>query len=248
MRIPSLALLASVLLGVVSLASAEPVVTSKHKPKSAPTAAAELSRASGKILVGVALPRAQLGQGNGGSADVAEPVRQALIAYLKGPALEVIPLEARIPQQIDAEAQQRGCTFVLYTDVTQTRKRGGLAMLKKLAPVATALPMLGGGGGMGSAGTQIAMQAAAQSAMQSQMQGAQEDAMASAMAAIGGAQKNNVKAGDSLSLEYRLVRPGTPAPFKTDTILGKANANGDDVLTPMIENVAIAVVGAATGG
>jgi hypothetical protein len=248
MRAPHLTALASAfLLCLVSLASADPVVTSKQKSKSAPAQVAAATQAPEKIIVGVALPRAQLGQGNGASADVAEPVRQALMAYLKGPALEVILLEARIPQQIDAEAQQRSCAFVLYTDVTLTHKRGGFGLLKKLAPVASALPMLGGGAGMGSIGTQVAMQAAAQSAMQSQMQ-AQEDAMANAMAAINGAQKNNVKAGDSLTLEYKLVRLGVAAPFKTDTILGKANANGDDVLSPMIENVAIAVVGAATGG
>jgi hypothetical protein len=49
--------------------------------------------AAEKLIVGVALPRAQLGQGNGSSADVGEPVRQALIAYLKGPMIVVIPLE-----------------------------------------------------------------------------------------------------------------------------------------------------------
>jgi hypothetical protein len=49
------------------------------------------------------------------SADVAEPVRQALMSYLKGPKLEVIALEARIPQQIAAEAGEKGCTFVQYT-------------------------------------------------------------------------------------------------------------------------------------
>ncbi len=43
------------------------------------------SLAETKLTVGVALPRAQLGQGNGASADVAEPVRQALMSYLKGP-------------------------------------------------------------------------------------------------------------------------------------------------------------------
>jgi len=246
MRIPSLTVLASVLmLCVGSLASAEPVVTSKHKSKPAP-ASPMATPAEKKIIVGVALPRAQLGQGNGGNADVAEPVRQALMAYLKGPAIEVIPLEARIPQQLDAEARERGCTFVLYTDVTQTSKRGKFALLKKLAPVASALPMMGVG--MGNMGAQVAIQAAAQSAMQSQVEQSQEDAMANAMVAINGAQKNNVKAGDSLTLEYKLVRLGVEAPFKADTIVGKANANGDDVLSPMIENVAIAVVGAATGG
>jgi hypothetical protein len=80
------------------------------------------SLAETKLTVGVALPRAQLGQGNGASADVAEPVRQALMSYLKGPKIEVIALEARIPQQIAAEAGEKGCAFVLYTDVAQVRR------------------------------------------------------------------------------------------------------------------------------
>ena len=50
------------------------------------------SLAETRLTVGVALPRAQLGQGNGASADVAEPVRQALMSYLKGPKIEVIAL------------------------------------------------------------------------------------------------------------------------------------------------------------
>ena len=205
------------------------------------TAAAET-----KLKVGVALPRAQLGQPNGASADVAEPVRQALMSYLKGPVIEVIALEARIPVQIAAEAKEKGCAFVLYTDVSQSAKSGGLKMLKKLAPMAGMLPMLGGGG-MGSMGAQVAASAVTQTVMQSQMADAQEDAMANAMAAINGAQKSNVKAGDSLSLQYKLVRAGEEQPVKEATIVGKAKANGDDVLSPMIESVAVAVVGSVSG-
>ena len=201
------------------------------------TAAAEA-----KLTVGVALPRAQLGQPNGASADVAEPVRQALMSYLKGPVIEVIALEARIPVQIAAEAREKGCAFVLYTDVAQTSKGGGLKMLKKLAPMAGMLPMLAGGG-MGDMGAQMAASAVTQTVMQSQMQDAQEDAMANAMAAINGAQKSNVKAGDSLTLQYKLVRVGEEQPFKEATIVGKAKANGDDVLSPMLETVATDVVG-----
>jgi hypothetical protein len=199
--------------------------------------------AADKLIVGVALPRAQLGQPNGASADVAEPVRQALISYLKGPVIEVIPIEARIPLQINAEAKEKGCAFVLYTDVTQKPKGGGLGMLKKLAPLASAVPMMGGGGDMGS----MAASMAAQQVMQAQMQSAQEDAMANAMAQISGAQKSNVKAGDSLTFEYRLVKPDEESPLKTDKIVVKAKNNGEDVLSPMIETVATAVVGAVAG-
>jgi len=57
----------------------------------------DTTSAETKLILGVTLPRAQLGQPNGASADVAEPVRQALMSYLKGPVIEVIALEARIP-------------------------------------------------------------------------------------------------------------------------------------------------------
>lgn len=200
--------------------------------------------AAAKLKVGVALPRAQLGQGNGEAADVAEPVRQALLSYLKGPAIDVVALEARIPLQINAEAKEKGCDFVLYTDVTQARKGGGFGMLKKLAPLAAAAPMLGGGGMSG----QMAASMAAQTMMSAQMQSAQEDAMANAMAAINGAQKANVKAGDSLTLEYKLQKPGDEKPAKADKVVGKAKENGQDVLSPLIESVAIAVVGSVAGG
>ena len=206
---------------------------------------ANLAVAEGKLIVGVALPRAQLGQGNGASADVAEPVRQALMSYLKGPMIEVIALEARIPQQIAAEADVKSCAFVLYTDVAQVPKGGGMKMFKKLAPIAGVLPLLGGGG-MGNVGAQMAASAVAQTAMQVQMADAQEDAMANAMAAINGAQKSNVKAGDSLTLQYKLVKHGQEQPAKSDTISGKAKSNGEDVLSPMIEAVAVAVVGSVS--
>jgi len=205
-----------------------------------------LSLAEAKLIVGVALPRAQLGQGNSASADVAEPVRQALMSYLKGPMIEVISLEARIPQQIAAEAGEKNCAFVLYTDVAQVPKGGGMKMFKKLAPIAGVLPLLGGGG-MGNMGAQMAASAVAQTAMQAQMQDAQEDAMANAMAAINGAQKSNVKAGDSLTLQYKLVKQGEETPAKADKISGKAKSNGEDVLSPMIEAVAVAVVQVANG-
>jgi len=206
---------------------------------------ANLAVAEGKLIVGVALPRAQLGQGNGASADVAEPVRQALMSYLKGPMIEVLALEARIPLQIAAEADVKGCAFVLYTDVAQVPKGGGMKMFKKLAPIAGVLPLLGGGG-MGNVGAQMAASAVAQTAMQAQMADAQEDAMANAMAAINGAQKSNVKAGDSLTLQYKLVKHGQEQPAKSDTISGKAKSNGEDVLSPMIEAVAVEVVGSVS--
>src|SRR6186713_1098321 len=100
--------------------------------------------AGGKTKICLVLPKAQLGQGTSG-ADVAEPVRATLTAYLGGPATELIRLTARIPSQIDAEAQVTGCEYVLYSSVTQ-KKCGGLSkMFAAAAPIAT---MAGGMAGM----------------------------------------------------------------------------------------------------
>jgi hypothetical protein len=88
---------------------------------------------------------------------------------------------------------------------------------------------------------------AAQTMMSASMQSAQEDAMANAMAAINGAQKNNVKAGDTLTFEYKLVKPDEETPAKADKLAAKAKENGQDVLSPLIESVATAVVGTVAG-
>ena len=88
-----------------------------------------------KTKICLVLPKAQLGQGTSG-ADVAEPVRATLTAYLGGPATELIPLNARIPIQIDAEAQETGCEYVLYSSVTQKKGGGFGKMLSAAAPIA----------------------------------------------------------------------------------------------------------------
>ena len=196
-----------------------------------------IADAADKLTLGIPLPRAQLGQPNGAAADVAEPMRRVLMSYLKGPVIEVVALESRIPVQIAAEAQEKHCAYVLYTDVVQTRKGSGLGMLKKLAPMAGMLPMLGGG-----MDSQMAASVVAQGVIQAQVADAQQDAMENAMAAINGAQQSAVKAGDSLSLKYSLVRAGESQPAKSDTVVAKAKTNGEDVLSPMIETVAVAVV------
>ena len=68
-----------------------------------------------KSRICLVLPRAQLGQGSSG-ADVGEPVRQTMISYLSGPTVEIIPLAARIPVQVDA-----GCERTTRTGENSTQ-------------------------------------------------------------------------------------------------------------------------------
>jgi hypothetical protein len=181
------------------------------------------------------LPRAQLGQGTSG-ADVAEPVRATLTAYLGGPAAELIPLTARIPIQIDAEAQVMACDYVLYSSVTQKKGGGFGKMFAAAAPIAT---MAGGMAGMGgNYGTMMAGQAVAQVASTAAAQSAQQEAME----ALGGAAKSNIKKGDQITLEYKLLKSGVAEPIAAQSAVAKAKETGEDLVSPLIEQTATQVL------
>ena len=193
----------------------------------------------GATKICLVLPKAQLGQGSSG-ADVAEPVRATLSAYLSGPATELVPLTARIPMQIDAEAGQLGCAFVLYSAVTQKKGGGFSKLLGAASPLAQVMPAMAGMGGSYNAimATQVVATAATTAAAKS----AQEQAME----ALGGAAKSNIKKGDQITLEYRLVRPGDEKAVATASVVGKAKENGEDLVSPLIEQAATAVLTAIT--
>jgi hypothetical protein len=178
----------------------------------------------------IALPKAQLGQGNNAAVDVSEPVRTTLGQYMAGPNVQLVRLDARIPIQIEAEAAEKNCGYVLQTSVVQKKKGGG--MFKKLAPFASALPMLGGAGG--NMGGMVASQVAS-SAITA---GAQQDYAA----AMSGAQQSNVKAGDTVTVEYTLAKVGAPEEVKPVALQAKAKQDGEDVIGPMLEQVATAVL------
>jgi hypothetical protein len=202
-------------------------------PMSAQLAHAQATAATPATIC-IALPQAQLGQGNNSPTDVSEPVRTTLGTYMAGPAVQLVRLDARIPVQIDAEAAQKGCGYVLRSSVTQ--KKGGGGLLKKMAPLAGALPMLGGVSG--SMGSMVAAQAVSSAASAAAAQSMQEDAMA----AMTGAQQSNVKAGDTITVEYALTKQGEAAPIQEGKLQQKAKQNGEDLISPLLEQVATAVV------
>jgi hypothetical protein len=207
----------------------------------ATTANAANTAAAAKSRICLVLPRAQLGQGSSGE-DVGEPVRQTMIAYLNGPATELISLNARIPIQIDEEAQQASCEYVLYTSVAQTEGGGFGKFLKKAAPLASVAGMLvpGVGGMTGNYGAIMAGQAVAQAASVAAAQSAQEEAMD----AINGASEKNIRKGDQVTLEYQLMKMGLAEPLATKSASAKAKQKGEDLLSPLIEQTATEVLGA----
>ena len=229
--------LSSMLLAASIALAVTAATTAQAADKAAPPAPA-----AAKSRICLVLPKAQLGQGSSG-ADVGEPVRQTMISYLNGPQAELISLTARIPTQVDAEAQQAACEYVLYTSVAQ--KKGGGGFGKLLAVAAAAAPiasmMVPGVGGMGgNYGAMMAGQAVASAASAA----AAQDAQQQAMEAINGASEQNIKKGDQVTLDYLLMKPGVEEPFAAKSTSAKASQKGEDLLSPLIEQAAIDVLGA----
>jgi hypothetical protein len=206
---------------------------------SAALALTATSIAAAKTKVCLVLPRAQLGQGTSG-ADVAEPVRATLTSYLGGPATELVPLTARIAIQIDAEAAELGCAYVLYSSVTQKKGGGFSKLLGAAAPLAQVGTAMTGMGGSYSA--IMATQAVATVATNAAAKSAQEEAMD----ALGGAAKSNIKKGDTITLEFKLMQPGLETPVAASTVVAKATQNGEDLVSPLIEQAATQVLTAIT--
>ncbi len=197
-----------------------------------------------KVSIGIPVPQAQLGQGSS-EADLGEPFRQSLIARLRGSGFDLVPLQSRDARQVDAEAADKHVTYVLYSRVEQKHGGSGIGgMFKKLAPLANMLPMVGGrmGGMGGGALASAAASTMAQSAASASAEALQRDAMAQ----LTGGQQSSIKNGDVVTLEYRLVAPGSNSPVGASTLQGKAKSDGEDVLSPLVEQLAGAVTTAAT--
>jgi hypothetical protein len=196
-------------------------------------------KAPGKIRIGVAPPDAQVGQGNNAQADYSTPIRNSIIFLMDGPAVEIAALDARIPLQLQAEAQQKQCDFILYSSVSVKHSSGGGfgRMLKMAAPVASMTPMGSMAKGMGGAvAAQAASAAASAAAMSAQQQ---------AMNQLTGFNKE-IKSKDDVAMQYQLVPTGQTAPRLQDSLKAKAKSDGEDVMTPLLTQVATSVLTEAT--
>jgi hypothetical protein len=209
-----------------------------QSPGGAPVAAPQQlgPKAPGKIRVGVAPPDAQLGQGNSTGADYSTPIRNVEVALMSGPAVEIAALDSHVPLQLQAEAQQKQCDYILYSGVIVKHSSGGnLGKFMKIGSTAanfTPAGMMAHG-----VGTAMAAQAAAQAAGAAASQMAQQQAI-SQLAGFNG----QIKSKDDVTVEYQLVATGQNAPVVQNTLQGKAKSDGEDVLTPLLQQTANAVL------
>jgi hypothetical protein len=152
-------------------------------------------------------------------------VQEAFTTYLSGPTLATQPLKARLTSQVRQEAQQAGCPYLLLTTVKHEKKRGS-GLLGRVAAGAVQQGAWEAGMGSGTAAGRIAGQAA----------------YGAAGAAATAAYASTFQAKDELSLSYRLESPEGKV-LTEDKEKRKAKADGEDLLTPMVEKAAEAVAG-----
>lgn len=192
-------------------------------------------KAAGKIRIGIAPPEAQLGQGSNAGADYSTPIRNAIVALMSGPAVEIAALDAHVPIQLQAEAQQKQCDFILLSSVAVKHGSGGGfgSFMKKAGPLTSMVPMAGMAKGMGGAvAAQAASAAASTAAMSAQQQAVNQ------LAGFNG----QIKSKDDVSIQYQLYPTGQASPQVQNELKGKAKSDGEDVLTPLLTQAATDVL------
>lgn len=192
-------------------------------------------KAAGMIRIGVAPPDAQVGQGSNAGADYSTPIRNAMILLMAGPAVEVAALDSHVPLQLQAEAQQKQCDYILFSSVVLKHNASGFGKFAKMGSMAASMTPMGMmAHGMGSAVAASAASAAAQAA--------QQQAMSQVMSQLQGFN-GQIKSKDDVSVQYQLMSPTQSAPVLQNALQGKAKSDGEDVLTPLLQQTANTVVG-----
>jgi hypothetical protein len=200
-------------------------------------------KAPGKIRIGVAPAQAQLGQGNDAQNDYGTPVRNSIIYLMNGPSVEIAALDSRLPMQVQAEAQQKQCDYILMSGVTIKHSgSGGFGKFMKAGNLAASMTPIGmmahsAGAIAATQAATMATQAATQMATQAAMQAA-EQAAKGQLSGLNGQVKNK----DDVTVEYQLYPTGQNNAVLANTLKGKAKTDGEDVLTPLIQQAANSVL------
>lgn len=158
-------------------------------------------------------------------------VREAFSSFLSGPSLSVQPLSARLQSQVRQEASLAGCKFLLLTTIKHQRKTGGGGLLGKMVGGAV---QQGAWAASGSVAGSVVGQVAA---------GAAAGAASTAIHDYATYSKQT----DELTLKYRL-ESGAGKVLVEKSEKRKANADGEDLLTPLAQKAAEAIAEAVAKG
>ena len=187
-------------------------------------AAPQKPSVSAPTCVALTMPSVQGVDGN--ATSFAGAVRDLFAAYLKGPSISTVSLESRLASQAALEARDQGCGQMLLVTIERKRSSGKVSrILGQAAGVAVSRAPYGGGvtGAVASGATWAGGEAIYRFATE-------------------------IRAKDELELSYRLGPPQEVERVGPVTSKAKANADGEDLLTPLVEKAANGIVAAATHG
>jgi len=148
--------------------------------------------------------------------DLSAPLRDALVAGLKAANANASAVDSGDDIGSVMESTQKGCSFLVFTRV---QSGGGGLMRMALRP---------------KGGTPDISSGAAANV-----------APAPAGATLADMERTFVKRGDSFGVEYRLMPGSIPRPIKSGKVDGKAQADGDDVLGPLVAQLSSTIASAA---
>ena len=156
----------------------------------------------------------------GSAVDAAKGTSDLIASYLQGPSIRTVVLEAKLSSLATEEAKQKGCEPLLITSIR--RKSSSRGFMKALAHgTGTASWNLPYGGSAASSAARTGTAAGLQTL--------------SSMA-------QSTKAKDELSLEYRLQLADGKILLGPNTERRTAKVDGEDLLTPIVTQMAEAVV------
>jgi hypothetical protein len=153
------------------------------------------------------------------AADLAAAIQNTLGEYLKGTKIEVVQLEAKLSSAVESEAKEKECDYILNASVSHKKGGGGFGMLGSMVAQSVSSVGYGTGNRVGSVVGQVA---------------AHSIITASAMSA-------NVKSKDEITLDVKMNAPGNSAAVLTKQAKAKAKSNGEDIITPVVEQIAQAI-------
>jgi hypothetical protein len=191
-------------------------------PKTEAPPAVETKKA-GTVRVGVAVKTTSVGEGMT-ATDLSAAIQNTLGQYLKGTKVEIVPLEAKLAAAQAGEAKEKQCDFVLTA--TAAHKKGGGGGFGGFGKMLGTVVSQTGIGHTGSVAGNIAGQVAT-------------TAIVSATSVSG-----NVKSKDELTLDLKLQSTVDSSSPLARQFKAKAKADGDDIISTIIEQAAQALIDA----
>src|SRR5678815_14929 len=190
------------------------VPSTASQPSAAAAATTVTPKREGVIRFGVAAVKAgNVAEWMNGPT-LAAAVQNTLQQNLKGTNVEAVLIEAT-GAAIQAEAQQKQCDYIVFANVSHKK----------------------GGGGFGSVLSSTVGQVASNVGY-----GSGTAAVVATNTVVAATVAQNIKNKDELTLDVRLERPTSQTPSFAQTFKGKAKSAGEDIITPLSQQAAQAII------